>query len=177
MAEGYVVRTMLKRPDTLERDEIVRENVRAVIAIGGDGTLRSVADRVSSEYRAVDRPMPPMLVMPLGTANLMGRHLGIAWSDRRMEAEVAAVIRAQKVVELDAARANGALFLLMAGVGFDAHVVHELARVRTGPITMASYALPAAMSVKAYDYPPLTVSVDGVKVADRVPGFAFVGNI
>ena len=177
MAEGYVVRTMLKRPDTLERDEIVRENVRAVIAIGGDGTLRSVADRVSSEYRAVDRPMPPMLVMPLGTANLMGRHLGIAWSDRRMEAEVAAVIRARKIVELDAARANGALFLLMAGVGFDAHVVHELARVRTGPITMASYALPAAMSVKAYDYPPLTVSVDGVRVADRVPGFAFVGNI
>lgn len=175
--EGYDVRVSLKRPDLLDRDEIVRENARAAIAIGGDGTLRAVADRLARECDASACPTPPLLVVPLGTANLMGRHLGIKWGSKSMEAEVARVIRAGKTVRLDAARANGELFLLMAGVGFDAHVVHELSRVRTGPISMASYLLPAALAVTSYNYPALTVHVDGQKVFAGTPAVAFVGNI
>jgi hypothetical protein len=37
--------------------------------------------------------------------------------------------------------------------------------------------LPAALAVKDYSYPALTVTVDGRQVAPAVPGFAFVGNI
>ena len=176
-AEGYTVHTSMKRPDTLTRDEVVRPNARAAIAIGGDGTLRSVADRLASECAGADCPVPPLLVVPLGTANLMGRHLGIRWDNATMDDEVVRVIRAGKTLDVDAARANGTLFLLMAGVGFDAHVVHEMARVRKGPIRYASYLLPAALAVKAYSYPRLTVWVDGKKVFRNKPGFAFVGNI
>ena len=176
-ADGYGVHTLLKRPDTLSREEVIRPNVRAVVAIGGDGTLRSVADRVARECLDNSCAMPPILVVPLGTANLMGRHLGIRWNAATLEAEVSRAIAGRKVMELDAARANDKLFLLMAGVGFDAHVVHELDRVRRGPISMASYILPAALSVAAYSYPLLTVWVDGAKVFPSAPGFAFVGNI
>ena len=174
---GYVTHTLLKLPETLSRQEVVRPGVRAAVAIGGDGTLRAVADRLARECDEADCPVPPLLVVPLGTANLMGRHLGIKWNSRTLEREVARVLRAGKVVHLDAARCNGTLFLLMAGVGFDAHVVHELARVRTGPIRMTSYLLPAALAVTAYAYPPLTVSVDGKDIFSKTPGFAFVGNI
>lgn len=176
-ADGYAVHVSLKRPDLLNRDEIVRANVRAAIAIGGDGTLRSVADRLVRECLGNNCSIPPLLVVPLGTANLMGRHLGIRWESATMDAEVSRVIRAGKTVELDAARANGELFLLMAGVGFDAHVVHELARVRKGPIRMTSYFLPAALAMKAYNYPSLNVSVDGRPVFANTPAVAFVGNI
>jgi YegS/Rv2252/BmrU family lipid kinase len=175
--EGFDVRVSLKRPDLLDRDEIIRPDARAAIAIGGDGTLRAVADRLARECLGSGCPIPPLLIVPLGTANLMGQHLGIRWDKAGLEADVARVIRAGKVVELDAARANGTLFLLMAGVGFDAHVVHELARVRTGPIGMASYLLPAALAMKAYGYPPLTVWVDDRKVFSHTPGFAMIGNI
>jgi diacylglycerol kinase family enzyme len=176
-AEGYAVRTLMRRPDLLEREDVVRPNARAAIAIGGDGTLRAVADRIARECRDAACPIPPLLIVPLGTANLMGRHLGIRWNGATLEAEVSRSIAARRVVELDAARANGRLFLLMAGVGFDAHVVHELDRVRRGPISMASYILPAALSVKDYAYPSLTVWVDGERVFPTAPGFAFVGNI
>lgn len=176
-SEGYAVRTMLQRPDTLDPDDVTRPAARAAIAIGGDGTLRAVADRLAHESLARGCPMPPVLIVPLGTANLMGRHLGIRWDDATLEADVSRALRARRVVELDAARANGTLFLLMAGVGFDAHVVHELARIRTGPIRMTSYLLPAALAVKAYNYPPLRVWVDGREVFGPAAGFAFVGNI
>jgi diacylglycerol kinase (ATP) len=175
--DGFAIRSMLARIDSLDRGDVVRPNVRAVIAIGGDGTLRGVADRVARDYTDAKPPIPPLLVMPLGTANLMGRHLGIAWDDAKMETQVSAVIRAGKTVELDAARCNGSLFLLMAGVGFDAHVVHELARIRTGPITMTSYLLPAALAVKDYAYPTLRVEVDGKEVFASRPAVAFVGNV
>src|SRR5688500_7173641 len=167
----------MRRPDTLAREDVARPDARAAIAIGGDGTLRAVADRIARECEAASCPIPPLLIVPLGTANLMGRHLGIRWDAATLEAQVSRAIRARKVTELDAARANGKLFLLMAGVGFDAHVVHELDRVRRGPISMASYILPAALSVKAYSYPPLTVSVDGRPVFGAAPAVAFVGNI
>jgi diacylglycerol kinase (ATP) len=176
-SEGYTPHMLLNPPDSLGRHDVVRPRVKAAIAIGGDGTLRAVADRLARECDEVGCPVPPLLIVPLGTANLMGQHLGIKWNLRTLERQIVPVLRAGKIVHLDAARANGSLFLLMAGVGFDAHVVHELARVRTGPIRMTSYLLPAALAVKAYAYPPLTVTVDGKELASKVPGFAFVGNI
>ena len=176
-SDGYGVQVVLKPPDTLSHDEILRPNVRAVVAIGGDGTLRSVVDRLVRECETANCAIPPVLVVPLGTANLMGRHLGIKWETRTMEAAVSRAIQQRRTVEVDAARANGTLFLLIASVGFDAHVVHELARVRTGPIRYASYLLPAALAVKDYTYPSVTVTADGKRVFGPKQGFAFVGNI
>jgi len=107
----------------------------------------------------------------------MGRHLGINWSDETLEDQVSARRRARRVVELDAGRANGRLFLLMVGVGFDAAVVHELDRLRSGPITIANYVLPAALAAVGYDYPSLRVTVDGREVFSSRPAVAFVGNV
>ena len=123
-------------------------------------------------------PCPPLLVVPLGTANLMGRHLGIRWvgrdaggpGERRRS-------RRGRVVLLDAGRSNGTLFLLMVGVGFDGAVVHELARVRKGPIGYANYVLPAALALEDYQYPPLRVTVDEREVFAAAPAVAFVGNV
>src|SRR5438045_662783 len=74
-------------------------------------------------------------------------------------------------------RADGKLFLLMTGVGFDAAVVHELDRVRRGPIGYVDYLLPAALALRGYEYPSLRVTVDGREVWRPAPAVAFVGNV
>jgi diacylglycerol kinase (ATP) len=121
---------------------------------------------------------PPILVVSMGTANLLGRHLGLLWKDHRHLAQrISKLVRDRHTALLDVAAANGDLFLLMAGVGMDAMIVHELDRMRTGPIDYASYAIPAALALGTYAYPPITVRIDGRVVFDDRPGMAFVGNV
>lgn len=173
--DGYEVRAFLDPADEVP-DALLASaaGARAIVSIGGDGTLRSVVDRL---MRVAGSTPPPLLVVPLGTANLMGKHLGVSWDDRTLEAHVSSSIAARRVRLLDAARANDHPFLLMTGVGIDAHIVHELDRLRTGPIDIASYALPAALALQAFSFPALRVTVDGSVVFHARPAVAFVGNI
>jgi YegS/Rv2252/BmrU family lipid kinase len=147
----------------------------AAISIGGDGTLRGVVQRLT-ELFPIDA-IPPVVVVPLGTANLMSKHLGVDWSERRLQRDLPNAIAERQVKMLDVATANGQLFLLMAGVGIDAHIVHELDRTRTGPIDITSYALPAALALQSYAYSPIEVEVEGQIVFGPKPGLAFVGNV
>jgi diacylglycerol kinase (ATP) len=62
-------------------------------------------------------------------------------------------------------------------VGIDAAVVHELDRLRSGPINLASYALPSLLALRNYAYRPLRVEMDGQTVLDNQPAMAFVGNV
>jgi diacylglycerol kinase (ATP) len=195
-AGGYDAHVCLRPPSELTVED-VPPDVVAAVAIGGDGTVRAVAERlyelarhpatvVSTRRGATlseNHPQPPghepppMLLVPLGTANLMGRHLGLEWDDARLEEQVLEAVRGGTVTHVDTARANGKLFLLMAGVGFDAAVVHELSRVRRGPISYFSYLEPAARIAGSYAFPPIKVMVDGHLVFGPEPGVAFIGNI
>jgi len=173
---GYDVRTALDHPESID-DAALHDagDIRAAIAVGGDGTLRGVAQRLFESFPH-DR-IPPLLVVPLGTANLMGKHLGLDWKDQTLPDQVVAAIATRNVAQLDAATANGRLFLLMAGVGIDAHIVHELDRIRTGPIDITSYALPAALAFQTYNYDPIEVEVDGRRVFGPASALAFIGNV
>lgn len=171
--DGFEAQLVLERCDLVAKDKLPA-GARAAIAIGGDGTVRGVAWRL---YELFGGDMPPLLVVPMGTANLLGRHLGTYWPDRVLIARAADTIRNGRVLQIDAARANKELFLLMAGVGLDAKVVHELDRIRSGPIDLTSYALPAALAFGFYTYPPLSVTVDGRAICTDLPAVAFVGNI
>jgi diacylglycerol kinase (ATP) len=171
--DGYTAHTILERADASDVSERARDATAAIV-IGGDGTLRGVARHL---YATLRGRIPPLLVVPMGTANLMGVHLGLQWNDAALEDQVSAALARHQILELDAARANGDLFLLMAGVGVDARVVHELDRLRSGPIDLTSYVLPAALALGFYDYPPLEVTLDGKSIFASRPAMAFVGNI
>jgi len=161
--------------------------IKAAIVIGGDGTLRGVAQW------AIDTAFPnqeamcasgelaslpyPLLIVPMGTANLMGKHLGVKWNDENIGEEVAEALEEGRVAQLDVARTSGGIFLLMAGVGFDAWVVHELDRIRDGPIDITKYIMPAVKAMTEYRFPVLEVVVDGKKVFKKAPAVALVGNI
>lgn len=165
---GIGVQIFLQPPSELSAAAINRSAI-AAISIGGDGTLRQVATLLMGNGET----QPPLLPLPMGTANLMAKHLGLHGG---IDA-VIDTIRRQHIVRLDAARANGQLLLLVAGVGFDGLVVHLLDEMRKGPITLISYVLPTLLTLRDYKFPPISVEVDGSTVARDLPAVAFVGNI
>lgn len=147
-----------------------------IVAIGGDGTLRSVADRLLAATPAA-RPLAPIVTIPLGTANLVATHLGGKWRHDQIGTQVLHAIQHGRRRHLDVARANGQAMLAIGGVGFDAQVVHDLAARRRGPISYADYLLPTLRSITGYRFPPLNVVVDGQTALEDTPAIAFVGNI
>ena len=160
-------------PEQLNRQWILVAD--AVVIIGGDGTIRSTVDRLIQIAPA--DALPPVLVVPMGTANLLAQHLGIDWGAGRGDRHIVESLRAGRTVTMDAARVNGRLFLLMVGVGVDAQVVHWLEMLRSGPIVHAHYLLPAALTLAAYEFPPISVDVDGIELASDVAGIAMIGNV
>src|SRR5438552_3699048 len=109
--EHFDVQEVFERPDRVADDDLPG-GIRAAIAIGGDGTVRGVARRLLGRF---GEKTPPTLVIPMGTANLLGRHLGTLWHDRELAENAARAIHEMRTLRLDAASANGELFLLMAG--------------------------------------------------------------
>ena len=145
--------------------ELRAENrLRAVVAAGGDGTVSMLANNL-------DRGTP-IAVLPLGTENLMAKFLELTPSVEK----VTEIIMTGRTVQLDAGRANGQLFLVVASCGFDADVVTRLHASRTGHIRHWSYAIPVLAAIRRYKYPKLRIFVDdeSVKLTTR---WAFVFNV
>jgi diacylglycerol kinase family enzyme len=94
----------------------------------------------------------------------------------RVARHVVTAIDRRVARQIDVAQlADGNVFLLMAGVGFDAQVVAELDRHRTGPIGLASYARPAVAALIGGMFPKLHVVADGREVfAER--GIVVIAN-
>lgn len=176
---GYEVTAFLSKAQSVGWKQT--DPISAAIVIGGDGTLRGVAqwaiDTALRQGPAKAVLEYPLLLVPMGTANLMGRHLGIAWDEENLGEEVAEALDNPRTVGLDVAKTAGGVFLLMAGIGFDASIVHELDRLRSGPIDITDYLVPAVKAVTEYRFPSLTVTVDGKRVFDQAPALAMVGNV
>jgi YegS/Rv2252/BmrU family lipid kinase len=91
------------------------EGERIVIAAGGDGTLNAVVRGLAGSDTALG-------ILPAGTMNVFARELGIPFGQLSRAFEV---IERGHVREIDLFEANGAPFIQMAGVGFDAKVIEE----------------------------------------------------
>ena len=135
-----------------------------VVSVGGDGTLREVIDGL------VD-PSTPVGVLPLGTANVLAKELGLP----RDVHHSLDILKRKRVISIDVAIVNGRLSVLMTGIGIDAMAVREVERRRTGPITKWSYVSATLRALSGYRAPRLRVKLDGVALPEEV-GFVLVSN-
>jgi diacylglycerol kinase family enzyme len=117
--------------------------LRAVLAIGGDGTASVVRNHVPLEV--------PMLNVPMGTENLLGRFLGQVATPKAVRRTVEEGV----IASLDLGKAGDKYFLLMISAGFDAEVVRSLHENRRGNIRRSAYFLPALRTISGYTYPHL----------------------
>lgn len=164
--KGFEVHCSSDIQNVIEISEslFAKGKLRTVLGAGGDGTAALLANSLTPEI--------PISIFPLGTENLLAKYLGITATPSK----VADLIQLGKTVRLDAGTANGKLFLIMAGCGFDAEVVHRLHSKRTGHIRHWSYARPILSAIRRYRFPNLEIEVDG-KIIDRRNSWAFVFNV
>ncbi|MGA2499824.1 MAG: diacylglycerol kinase family protein [Tepidisphaeraceae bacterium] len=173
---GMRPRVILEKADGAELPPL--SDIQAAISIGGDGTLRQVAERLVEETQAAGLGVLPfpMAIVPMGTANLMALHTGNIWRDECLETELPAALCRGKSRLVDVARTQRGVFLIMVGVGVDGSIIHELHRTRTGPISLLAYLWPAMHAWCNYGFPELAVEVDGEPVFPMQSGLVFVGN-
>ena len=117
--------------------------LRTLVGVGGDGTAAELVNRTDEGV--------PLTFLPAGNSNLLAGYF-------RLSKEPEAICRT--IVEgvtarIDAGRANGRIFLLMIGCGFDAEVVNRVHGRRTGHISLKNYLQPVGEVIRNYSYPEI----------------------
>jgi YegS/Rv2252/BmrU family lipid kinase len=121
----------------------------AVVAAGGDGTIRHVA----AALIGTDMPLG---IVPVGTANVLAHEIGLV----PQAPHVARMLLEGPMVKVSCASANGEPFLLMAGAGFDARVLAGLNHRIKSRMGKAAYAGPL-LGALVSPMDVLTVTIDG----------------
>jgi diacylglycerol kinase family enzyme len=138
-----------------------------VFVCGGDGTVNEVA-------QALEGTGVPLGVLPGGTACVLANELGLG-NDPKRAAAILATATPRDVAAGRLTRPDGSsrLFLLMAGAGFDARIVHALdlgLKERIGKLAYWAGAL-AQFGARLEE---LEVAVDG---STRRCSFALVSRV
>lgn len=133
--------------------------LRAVLAVGGDGTASVVRNHVPLEI--------PLLPVQIGTENLLGKYLGQPATPHCIQRTVEEGV----VISLDLGRAGNRYFLLMISAGFDAEVVRTLHENRHGNIRKTSYFMPIFKAIRGYSFPPMRLYLEtsGARAQDCGP--------
>lgn len=150
--------------DTTEEDsgkgmtrQLVGDGCEIVVAAGGDGTVRACAEALAGSE-------VPLVVLPLGTGNLLAANLDLPHSVEG----VFDVVFDGVDVEIDVGWANGEAFLVMAGFGLDTTIMEstgQAAKERMGPLAYVMTALahlgdePVSATLTIGDHPPSEMSV------------------
>lgn len=124
--------------------------VPLVFVCGGDGTLNEAVNGLAGSETAI-------AVIPGGTSNLWAREVGLA--KEPAEAVQLAVQGVRRRVDLG--RAGERYFLLMAGYGIDAAVIHRVSLGMKGWLGASAYVLSAARRAMSYRGSRVTVTMDG----------------
>jgi diacylglycerol kinase family enzyme len=143
----------------------VLAGAECVVVVGGDGAVRLVAPLAA-------KMDVPLWHAPCGTENLFARAFGMRADADRLHA----ALSARRTRSIDLGTAGSEPFAIMAGIGFDADVVHALAARRTGAISHLSYAAPIAACLNRWRPPGITWTIDGER-EELGRGMVVVGNL
>ena len=103
----------------------------AIVAAGGDGTIRHVA-------AALIDTDTPLGIIPVGTGNVLAHEIGL----QTTADAVTRTLLDGPHIRVACAHANGEPFLLMAGAGFDARILTDLNQRAKSLLGKIAYAAP-----------------------------------
>ena len=156
-----------RRPTT---DDLISAQVDRVIAVGGDGTIRMVADRLAGSGI-------PMAIVPVGTGNLLARNLDIPLS----EAEAIQVAFGDHTRDIDLIKVTvdgeaGEHFAVIGGLGVDAMIMEETNPQLKDVIGPGAYFIAAG---KALGRTPIEmrISLDDHRTHRRNAMICAIGNV
>jgi YegS/Rv2252/BmrU family lipid kinase len=139
---------------------------RLVVAAGGDGTVNEVVNGLKTDAT--------LGILPLGTANVLARELGLPLNP---EAACKRVIAGkERLIDVGVAtdrKGRERRFTCMAGMGFDAHVVNEVTPLLKQYLKILAFPLAAFKVYLEGDLPPLHI-LHGKET--HVTQFAIVAN-
>jgi YegS/Rv2252/BmrU family lipid kinase len=136
-------------------EEAVRDGMERVLVAGGDGSVCEAAGALAGTETA-------LAVLPGGTGNLLALNLGLP-------TDGAAAMRLALTAEpsrLDVGRANGTVFLIMAGMGLDAQLIQDADRELKDRLGALAYFVSAVRHLRR---PPAryTITIDGQRFHRR----------
>jgi diacylglycerol kinase family enzyme len=134
----------------------------AILAAGGDGTIRQVSAALIGTGVALG-------IVPVGTGNVLAHEIGLVPEAHA----IAGMLLRGPVIDAVCARANGEPFLLMAGAGFDGRVIAALDHRLKSHVGKAAYAGPM-IGALAHPVDTLHVTVDGTS---HEASWAVISNV
>jgi diacylglycerol kinase (ATP) len=145
-----------------------------LVAIGGDGTIRAVAEASRGLHI-------PVGIVPTGTGNLLARTLQLPLNDTRRAVYVALNGVDRKIDVVDASlelhgETRSHLFLVMAGIGLDADMAAETDGRLKKRIGWLAYVAPIAQSVGRNRQHEAVVIIDGSETHSIQAHTMIVGN-
>ncbi|MHA7304198.1 diacylglycerol/lipid kinase family protein [Arthrobacter sp. TMN-49] len=170
-AEPLWLETSKEDPGSGQAREALEAGVDVVIAAGGDGTVRCVAEILAG----TDTPMG---LVPLGTGNLLARNLGIDVTDPLNAGK--GVLNGSETA-MDVVRAvvdhgkHEQLFLVAAGLGYDASIMGDTIDGLKDRVGWLAYVESGIRNLPGKSV-TATVTVDGHSTIHRRVRSVMVGN-
>ena len=155
--------------------EAIAARVTAVLTVGGDGTVRAVAEGM------LDSGIP-LVLLPAGTGNLLARNLGlslgkvadsvanaVSGTDQAIDVGIAELTRDDGSVERHA-------FVVMVGIGLDAKMIAATNPELKKRVGWLAYVEAVARIVRDVDAVRLRYSLDGAPERTTTIHTLLIGN-
>ena len=129
-----------------------------IIAVGGDGTLNEIANGIIGASEIPGAQRPAICVVASGTSNILATELGLS---QLSYAEQITLLDADQRRSIDIGIAGRRVFLMMAGFGFDAAIVQNVALPFKDVVGQPAYLLSALTTLASYKHSTITLEIDG----------------
>ncbi len=164
-------------PGRAATQQALDAGVDIILAAGGDGTIRAVAEHLAETHADTE-----LGIIPLGTGNLLARNLDVPLND--LAAAVSRALDGAGTHTIDIGWAEITLphgverhaFAVMAGFGIDAHMITETDDDLKDKAGWLAYVESLGRAVSASEVIDLRISIDGRPAEGERAHTLIVGN-
>ena len=174
--EPLWVETTAQDPGTGQARQAVRDGATLICPLGGDGTVRAVAAAlVGTEI--------PMGLLPGGTANLLARNLNLPVDSVDAALKVALTGQNKRIdvgrLTVDRSGEHESpeehIFLIMAGLGFDAAIMADAPERLKKTVGPLAYTISGAKNLRGPQF-KVRIKIDGEPELTRRARTVVIGN-